>query len=114
MISESVEALGPEVAEGFQPSVEDGELAGFEPIESPLAVGPHAHETRLPQQFEMFGHAGLAKARRRHQLARRPFSGAEQIEHLTAARLGNGFKRAHIIIFSYRNITANAFISQLV
>lgn len=51
MISESVEALGPEVAEGFQPSVEDGELAGFEPIESPLAVGPHAHETRLPQQF---------------------------------------------------------------
>lgn len=58
----------------------------------------------------MFGHAGLAKARRRHQLARRPFSGAEQIEHLTAARLGNGFKRAHIIIFSYRNITVNAFI----
>jgi hypothetical protein len=81
-----------------QPVVKGLQLGGLQPIESALAIGPHADETRLTQHFEMLGNAGLAEAGGFNEVAGRPFALPQEIEDGAAAGFGNGFKWAHAII----------------
>ena len=72
------------------------------------------HEADLPQHGEVLGHLRLAEAESFDELVHRDLPGADGIEEVATARLGDGVERirrrrgaSHVdIIFRYRNMSS--------
>ena len=81
-------------------------------------VHAHEHETDRPQHAEVLGHLRLAEAEPVDELADRRLPGAQRIEELPSARLGDGVEgicrrrcASHVtIIFRYRNMSTRHVI----
>jgi hypothetical protein len=85
---EGVEALAPERPIGLQPPVDLGQGLRAQGVEAPLGIDPDSDEPGVPQHPQVLGHAGLAEAEPGHQLVHRPLAVPQQVEDVTAMRLG--------------------------
>src|SRR2546423_15646362 len=85
---ERVEALAPEAAVGFQPSVDLLERLGPHPVEPALGVLAHLYQSGLAQHAQVLGDAGLAEMQTLHELVDRALVVADVVEDATAGGLG--------------------------
>jgi helix-turn-helix protein len=95
---EGVEAPRPERAVGLQPPVDLGEGFWAQRIQTLLAIRAHHDEPGLAQHLEVLGHAGLAEPKALHQLSGGPLASTQQVENLSAVRLGQGGVGAYALI----------------
>jgi hypothetical protein len=94
---EGVEAVRPDRAIGLQPVVNLDEGFWTQRVQTPLAIRAYRDEPGLAQHFEVLGHAGLAQLKALHQFSGMPLAITQQVEDLSAVRLGlRRRSRSHI------------------
>lgn len=67
-------------------------------VDTLLALRTHHDEPGLTKHPEVLGRAGLAELEMLHQLSSGPLTIAQQVENLSAVRLGQGSVGAHGVI----------------
>jgi hypothetical protein len=90
---EGVEALAPERSVGLQPPVDLGQGLRAQGVEASLGVDTDPDQPGVPQHPQVLGHPGLAEAEPGHQLVHRPLALPQQIEDVSAVRLGEHLER---------------------
>ena len=106
MAFEGVESLHPHLAIRTDPVVDFSQRPGTQPVVAPLSVGPDLYEAGVPQHLQVLGHTGLRDGDANDELADRLLAGAQGLEDLAAARVGEGLERScHV-----SNITQQEYI----
>src|SRR6185436_11640339 len=109
-VVEAVETGVPGALERAHPVVDRLQRRTVDAVPAAAAVHPDEHETDRPQHGQVLRHLGLAEAEPIDELADRDLAGADGIEEVTPARLGDGVERIRrrrrashtAIIFRYR------------
>jgi hypothetical protein len=81
-------------------------------VETPLAIRAYRDEAGLAQHFEVLGHTGLAQLQALHQFSGMPLASTQQVEDLSAVRLGQGGVGAHTVILPSGDMSARSGITQ--
>ena len=92
---EGVELAAPEAPVRLEPLVQLTERLGPEGVQAPLGVGPDLDQPRLPEDPQVLGHARLAEAKPGDQLVHRPLTLPQEVEDMTAVRLGEHLEGGH-------------------
>ena len=112
-VVEAVETGVPGALERAHPVVDGLQRRPVDPVPAVPPVHADEHETDRPQHAEVLGHLRLAEAEPVDELADRCLPGAQGIEEIAPARLGDGVERIRRrrgashddIIFRYRNMS---------
>ena len=108
MSFEGVEARRPERAIGLQPLVDLGEGFWAQRVKTLLAIRAHHDKPGLAQHLEVLGHAGLAQLKALYQLSGVALAITQQVENLSAVRLGQGGVGAYAFILPDGNMYSAA------
>ena len=89
-VVETIEPGVPGPLEGADPVVDRLERRPVDPVPVVPTLDPDGHQVDRSQHAEVLGHLGLAEAQAPDELAHRGLPGAEGVEEVAAARLGDG------------------------
>src|SRR5579864_5646094 len=84
-----VEAAAPELPVRFQPGIELDQRFCAQPIEPPLAIGSHGHQTSLTQNAQVLGNRWLAHAQPLDEGLDGLLALAQRIEDVAPRGVGN-------------------------
>jgi hypothetical protein len=114
MVSQGVEAPGPELAVLAKPLIDLRQPVGAQSIDSALRVSAHLDQLGLAQHAEVARYRRLSQLRQGgNQFSSRAFTLGERIQQGPAAGLSDGLKHIHTDQYRIQRILSKIYITGL-